>query len=497
MRYRCWVAVVGLLMVPAIQGCTSHRANSAPLSLKDAALKPGIYTAKWEIPKGLPAFYACLPHKDKLLRKLPDSVKAPRLVSKAPVFGYILFGAKETHSASGPIHYAVDESQRTKKGYDRLYFDANMNDDLTDDRPVERMKEENRPFTYEDPMFQSVAVLPLNKLMPGVDNPNPVALDLQFSIDRVGSLPVESSNVVRGCYGGDIDTDRGKLHFQLWDGDLNVRYDSKWPSPGGGNGCDFIVLGKNKSGPFGKEPDWYYSLQSVASVNSVNGRLYRLKPNPAGDALEVSKYTGPTGKLTLALGRIGETDTRLNSIDTRLNRDVPQVGGREGWFMLPTDGRPMDLPAGTYRLFGFAIKPVRVPPYWSIDYYHMRPVIINAGKSTTTSIDGKIVFAIEPTVKRLVLRRGVETGVSLRLVLRDGEIFRVTHPGPGAVPTFVLKDASGKTVYRGTTNFGDGAYGDFGTIPKDLKPGEYKAISTYDLGPFGGVLKAERMVAVK
>src|ERR1019366_6679086 len=62
----------------------------------------------------------------------------PAFASKKPIYGSIHLCQNRKRPDSGQItYYAVDESQGTGKGYDRLYFDANGDLDLRND-PVVR-----------------------------------------------------------------------------------------------------------------------------------------------------------------------------------------------------------------------------------------------------------------------------------------------------------------------------------------------------------------------
>ena len=74
-------------------------------------------------------------------------VKAyPAFVSKKPIYGSIHFNQDRKQPNSGQIvYFAVDESQGTGKGYDRLYFDANGDLDLRNDPVVAAASASSRP----------------------------------------------------------------------------------------------------------------------------------------------------------------------------------------------------------------------------------------------------------------------------------------------------------------------------------------------------------------
>ena len=61
----------------------------------------------------------------------------PACVSKKPVYGSVRFAADYGQTNGGMLFYfAMDESQGTGKGYDRLYFDLNRDLDLRNDPVV-------------------------------------------------------------------------------------------------------------------------------------------------------------------------------------------------------------------------------------------------------------------------------------------------------------------------------------------------------------------------
>ena len=62
---------------------------------------------------------------------LPDIAGQPKYVSEKPLFGSLKLGSPKTVR-----FFVLDESGGTGKGYDVLYFDANFNNDLSDDIPV-------------------------------------------------------------------------------------------------------------------------------------------------------------------------------------------------------------------------------------------------------------------------------------------------------------------------------------------------------------------------
>jgi hypothetical protein len=161
------------------------------------------------------------------------------------------------------------------------------------------------------------------------------------------------------------------------------------------------------------------------------------------------------------------------------------------------DGSPTVLPAGSYKAYSMALVASGASrrTAW-LDYLYTDPFTIEPGQTRTLEIGGKVRLDIAPGTDPLVLTRGAESGVIFRLMLPKGEITRVNNPRTLGAPEFTLKDASGKAVYTGAAGLAD-YYRDMGYLPQSIKPGDYAAEASFDLGEFGGIIKSSRKVTVR
>lgn len=458
-------------------------------------LKPGVYPTKWIIPDEDVYFSYSLPGYSQFLKLLPASIKKPNQRLNNPIFGFIVIAKNQDSAKTSIRYYIIDESKGKNTGYDTLFFDANMNSDFTDEKPIKGKQDElfGKPGSnFEKIIFDSVADIPMNKLFTDVGNPNPVRLKMSFDIIR---KPFSVYCVIypRGCYTGYVDTNVGRLPFQLLDLNLNGRYDdvvtyklNNYPQ------SDFILLGRNHYDRklYGKGMVKILSKQSVSRANLVNDRLYQLKPDLSGTSLSVSDYTGPYGKFKVNIGKIGSTVGRFGY-------RLPLLAGESSAFQLPNDGHAVNLPVGKYHVYSFIIEVPRKESRLSeIQYMPRNDAVITPDHETVMNVSGNIKFLIEPEKKQYTLQRGISNKTLLILQMPDGVVLHVDNPRGSEVPIFKLKDASGKVVYKGDTNL-EGYYKDFKVLPKSVKPGMYTAEATFDVGPFGGKLVAKRQVMVK
>ncbi|MHB0998589.1 MAG: hypothetical protein ACYC27_05025 [Armatimonadota bacterium] len=474
-----------------INGCSSNRMGEADITEPGIKFESGCHIALWEIPDKDTGFMASAPCYAEYLKQLPEGVKTPAFKSKSPLLGVIKVGFKDKIETK--IYFAIDESEVTGLNHDTLYLDANRNLDLTDDgRTIGRIDHHNMPKFPGTGYFTSAAKLPLNELLPSSNNHNPVELDLQIELNPKAS-PYMRNNI-RGCYACSVTTNKGNVHFQIWDMNLNGCYDDKWSAKQGHRSyydADIIVFGKNKIGEhYGDEPT--FSMCTVSNADSLNQKLYTLTPYKSGGSFHIADYTGPTGKVSLKMGKIGNTETVVG-------HKTLKIFGDDGIFDIPSDGKQIDLPVGEYHAFVMDIDLVKGGEYkfWPLEYYHSAPIMVKEGQTTVIPIEGNIKFLIAPDVKNLVLKRGVKNGTPIRYLLPKGELVHVGGDGLSTVPTFKLIDKSGKVVYKGETNLDRYTYRDLSILPKNIKPGRYTVEATHDLGPYGGFLKTSREAIVK
>ncbi|MHB1456424.1 MAG: hypothetical protein ACYC0V_05855 [Armatimonadota bacterium] len=491
------IIVMSLVVIAAtVAVLFSYTYSNSEADLSKAVLKPGVYLTKWIIPDEDVYYSYSLPGYSQPLKTLPVSIKKPNRRLNNPIFGFIVIAKNQDSAKTSTRYYIIDESNGKNTGYDTLYFDANMNGDFTDEKQTNGKQDElfGKPGSnFEKIIFNYVADIPMNKLFAEVSNPNPVRLKMSFNIIRK-PFRVYCDIYPRGCYTGYVDTNVGRLPFQMLDMDLNGRYDdlvtyklNNYPQ------SDWVIMGTNRSDKYlnTSEMAKIISKQPVSQVNLFNDRLYRLKPDASGKSLSVSDYTGPSGKFKVSIGKIGSV------AGGRFGYRLPLLAGESSAFELPEDGHAVTLPVGRYHIYSFIIEQrLNGLPRSQIQYMSHRDAVVIMNHESTMKVSGNIQFLIEPKKKQCTLQRGIANKTLLILRMPEGEVIHVNTRGESVVPTFKLKDASGKVVYKGDTNL-EGYYKDFKVLPKSVKPGKYTAEATFDLGPFGGKLVAKRQVMVK
>lgn len=483
------VLIAGLVVISVF---LFHTKSVGEADLSKAVLKPGVYPTKWIIPDE--DVYATISNScyAGYIDKLPSSVNLTKFISKSPVFGYSTSPDLKNPKKILKHYFAIDESKGTSKGYDLLYFDANQNGLLSDDKPVTKNNSDhiygNSP-DFQLCSFKSVADIPLDKLIPKINNSNPVRLDFDFEIlKKMRKICVTCRT--RGCYAGMVDTSQGGLSFQLIDFNFNGKYNDTYiGKPYGVSPYDMIIFGYNRQQKYGEKRK-FYSGQVVSSVNLFNDRLYIMKPDVSGKNLSIADYTGPSEKFRIDIGKIG-------MVSGKFGYRIPVLSNQSGLFGLPKDGHSISLPVGKYHVSSFIIEPPgKQLRGWGISYMPRDSAVITPDHESVINVSGNIKFIIEPYKKQYTLQRGIANKTLLILQMPEGVVLSVDNPGLSEVPVFKLKDASGKVAYKGDTNL-DGYYKDFKVLPKSVKPGRYTAEASFDVGPFGGKLVAKREVFVK
>jgi hypothetical protein len=238
----------------------------------------------------------------------PEGVKLPSLTAETPYF--VLW---ETPMAkSGKVWMVFDKSNKNGS-YDRLYLDANVNGDLSDETALSPSRRESNTAYFG----------PVKVVFEGEDGPITYHLELQLyaSPDRAYCLIAPA-----GWYEGPITVGGVKKHCVLIDYNVNGTFNDKSDNPGN---CDRIRIGPQDS----------RDSRFVGNYIEVDDKLYRTEIARDGafivlkDAADV-----PYGTVRLA-----DNITSLSA------------GGENGQFIRKPEKGALKLPVGTYRI-----------DYWSI-----------------------------------------------------------------------------------------------------------------------------------
>jgi hypothetical protein len=292
-------------------------------------------------------------------------VKAyPAFASQKPIYGSIHFYWDRRQPDTAQIAYfAIDESQGTGKGYDRLYFDSNGDLDLRNDPVVQpqgnppEKAQLNYSGTKAQVLFDFLAV----SFDFGPAGMRPVQLMPRLRISVYENEEYKEMTFVRTrLQMGDIKMGAERYEARLGnDYTISGRLDTP--------GTTLMLIPKDQRG---RREQWW-GADRLMAVHNVNGHFYTISASPAGDQLTVHPYRGELGTFEMGPGgRALKEMTIMGSLDGE-ERAVA-VGGEvaDG---SPKAARSCQLPVGDYR-----------PNYITVQYGRLR-----IGASYNYHSDGK------------------------------------------------------------------------------------------------------------
>ena len=276
------------------------------MSARDSALAATLQAGQWS---------ACRRQRDAAARAYPP------LESARPLFGAAALEAQPAGpEAPKSFRWAIDESRGTGTGYDRLYFDANGDLDLTNDPPVEPMKVQpvwarsvsgpgRRDVTFDglDVALDrgSEAGAPPLRLVPRlvVERSGSAALGLIPATARQGQVRIGEAS---------YEAVLGHTHG------LSARFDR--PT----TGLYLISLVP------GAEPGHWPGGDELRTMHHVGEALCRFAATPAGDQLIARPCRGETGLFEVGPGGRDVAETLacgyLRSEDAVVPVGRPQEG---------------------------------------------------------------------------------------------------------------------------------------------------------------------------
>ena len=297
--------------------------------------------------------------------KPSPNVKAyPAFASKKPIYGSVHFYQDRKQPNSGQIvYYAVDESQGTGKGYDRLYFDANGDLDLRND-PV--IKPQGHPPEKARLNYSSVKAQVIFDFLAVNLDCGPVGMRAVQLMPRLMISVYEKEEYKQMSF----------VRTQLDVGDIKLdgdRYEARL-------GNDYSICGRldipatvlmlsPKDHP--GSPERWWGGDRLAATHKVKGRFYTFSASPTGDQLTVHPYRGELGTFEIRPG--GRTLEEMTVTGSLEGEDRAVAVGGEIVDSSPMAVRSCQLPAGDYR-----------PNYITIQFGHLR-----IGASHNYHADGK------------------------------------------------------------------------------------------------------------
>ncbi len=397
----------------------------------------------------------------------------PAFRSAKPLYGALFAGANYADREKG-IHYfyALDESQGTGQGYDRLYFDSNGNKDLTDDTPVGIMKDAPaRAYLY--PRYAKVETC-FDFVQVEVDPNDRPGRKLEI-MPRFLRFREDSSSlwfVTTEVHVGRIRL--GDRQFEVFlghDGHVIAGFDHPW------TGLYFVSVDAHD----GRTP-WVGSGR-LRAMHKRGNTFYRFAATAAGDKLFVRPYRGPVGMLEV---RAGGRPVDNMSIKGSLEAKDFVIGlGEELGEPLVESARAHVLPVGDYQVDSVTVTCGRLQfglsqnrygdgqPRRPDDQRRVPPIAIRADKPFTLDFAGKPEVLFASPARNHRIKRGQELKVTA--VLIDPRLDLMIHGiqyqkrtvesppgGPKAAraqnvsadPKVTIARANGEVVAEGVMPFG-------------------------------------------
>ena len=311
-------------------------------------------------------YFSWRPDRDTI-PEFTNAVKKepPKYEYENPYKGVVTLG-------SDKYLFVLDSSDINTKGFHKLYFDRNLNGDLTDDSVIEAMALPKGVNFGPGSMRRE---FPRQDLMVNVDGKKhdySVFFEAYSDTRDGGNLRYAYAQAGAGAYRkGEVELE-GKTHsICLLDFNSNGRFDDVttvnenvqysngriYPSHG-----DRILLDFNAQNA---DPS-YYNLTGrkdrvpVAKLIFVNGKYYEMTVSPSGDSIELTPSTTPAGSIensndvfdvaiynkegVLKLnGKKGdkipvpEGEWKLLEYTIDLS-DASNTSGRQGWTLIAASG---------------------------------------------------------------------------------------------------------------------------------------------------------------
>jgi hypothetical protein len=293
--------------------------------------------------------------------KPSPKVKAyPAFVSKKPIYGSIHFYLNRKQPNSAQIAYfAVDESQGTGKGYDRLYFDANGDLDLRNDPVVKPQVHppDNARLNYSSMKAQVIFDFLAVKFDFGPAGMRPVQLMPRLTISVYEKEEYKQMSFVRTrLYTGDIEIG-GEMYEARLGNDYSIC--GRLDTPG-----TVLMLSSKDDAP---SRNTWWGGDRLMAAHKVKGRFYSFSASPTGDQLTVHPYRGELGTFEIGPGgREVKEMTIMGSLD---GEERAVAVGSEVVAGSPKAARSCQLPVGDYRPNYLAIQFGRLGIAASYNYH--------------------------------------------------------------------------------------------------------------------------------
>jgi hypothetical protein len=382
----------------------------------------------------------------------------PAFQSDKPLYGSFHVGGASTEANAG-YHYrfAMDESAGTGRGYDRMYLDMNLNEDLTDDgfcRPMRDVPEKALLEVGDSGM--QVCFEPVKVRIAPADDPSK-QLEVMPRFWSYASDRQYAALVTTRAHAGTIKIGGDKFDVVLG---------HSCSIPGWFDHPDTGLYLFAANGENDRSASSWYGGDRLMAMHRPGGTYYRLAATPSGDTLFVWPYQGPFGVLELKAG--GRNIQSLSFSGSLSSKDATvdltdslggQTASRSSSYRLPVGDYSASLLSVSYGTLNLVMlrnrhadglvggRPQQGPPIYAIQIREDRPFVLDfSGKP-------QVVFASPARNHRL--KPGEELDVKAVLVDPSLDImFRRIGRDDSLNPRVVVKRTNGEIVAEGVMPFG-------------------------------------------
>ncbi len=384
----------------------------------------------------------------------------PSFQSAQPLYGSLVVGTQPGQQNSGLCYqFAVDESAGTARGYDRLYFDTNLNGDLTDDGHRAACQAIAKADRLVSPSLKANVYFEFLRIRLKPDDDPEHRLEVMPRLLVYDGVPSEA-------YAAFIPTKAHEGLIQVGDAKFEAVLGYDYADIAGWldhpRTALHILPGDN---PARGRPAWRGGMQ-LSALHRRGDTYYRFAATPAGDKLFVWPHQGPLG--TLELGAGGRNAGDMSIAGSLGSRDASVSLSAELTMLpikpvrscrLPVGDYYPDLLTGTYGSLNFMVlRNMHAdgrPRGRARGQNEVYPIKIRADQPCVLDFSSKPQVLFVSPVRDLRLRPGEELNVKAVLIDPALDImFRLIRKGNQLDPKVVIKRANGAILAEGVMPFG-------------------------------------------
>lgn len=388
--------------------------------------------------------------------------KLPKLIAKEPIYLLAQFGPDKRLMV-------MDQNGEKDTHYTKLYFDANGNADLTDDKPVVGKFASDNGWPYKGNNYPNVECT-----LKGVGRELPYVF--QPIVQQVDDWGKQNSSTMVGLsvacwYVGECELEGRRYKLGLYDNNRNGRFH------------DFCRLPKRQS----KASDTIYLEGDRLFIWAADGKGSWSNGAPLSKRLCAGSKVYDVG-LNMQAGKLILTETKDKLVAIRIPKGIEQLAlmGESGDQVMAAvnPGETLNVPEGRYRLLSYngkladadgntwqlEARATGKTPFVAADPKAENPLLIGEPITVAARVPGWMMVNIKNGGEQALKE------VRLECALRDAGQRQISslqnwegmnkpsaksafkrstkRPDMPAEPTYEIRDSKGKKVTSGSFEYG-------------------------------------------